>query len=66
MDKTKRLMYAVLIVADACGGNSTIANNSMVSSTLSIIFAKRLSVLVSIVTNAISAIASKKASDTEE
>lgn len=66
MDKEKRLMYAVLVVADACGGNSAIANNSMVSSTLSIIFAKRLSVFVSIITNVISAVASKKASDSED
>ncbi|MBR4779970.1 MAG: hypothetical protein IK014_01270 [Lachnospiraceae bacterium] len=38
----------------------------LVSNTLSIIFAKRLSVLISIVTNAISALASMKAPDSEE
>ena len=66
MDKEKRLMYAALIVADACGGNTAIANNSMVSNTLSIIFAKRLSTFISIITNAISFLASMKAPDSED
>lgn len=46
-----RLMYATLLIADVYGRNTDLANNPAISSTLSIITAKRIAAAISLIFN---------------
>ena len=53
MGAKKRLMYSAMLIADVYGSNSDIMSNSVLSNTISIITAQRISLMISIITTAL-------------
>ena len=51
MDKSRRMMYATLLVADVYGKDAAIISNPLISNTLSIITAQRIAKIISIIGN---------------
>lgn len=65
-ERKERLMYAALIVVYACGGNTAIMDNAVISDTLSILISQRISTMITIITNIISFAASAAGSSEEK
>ena len=51
MDHATRVMFATLVVASVYGSNVTAAGNSVISNTLSLVWAKQISSMVSVAAN---------------
>lgn len=49
MEKTQRLMYAAIVVAGVCGRNTSAIGNAVITNTLSIVKAKQISTMISII-----------------
>ena len=65
-ERKERLMFAALVVAYACGGNTAIMDNSVISDTLTLLIAKRIATTVSIIINIASFAGSAVGSDDEK
>ena len=49
MEKTQRLMYAAIVVAGVCGRDTSAIGNAVITNTLSIVKAKQISTMISII-----------------
>ena len=66
MEKKQRMMYAALLVADACGSTSAVMSGSVLNNTVSMLIAKRISTMISVILNGVSLLASAASKDGEE
>ncbi|MBP5493041.1 MAG: DUF4003 family protein [Clostridiales bacterium] len=66
IDQKKRIMYASFIVSDVCGKSSAASSNPAISNTLSIIRAKKISTMISIVGSVAPSVITAFLPDSEE
>ena len=66
MEKEKRLMYAVMLVAQCYGTEPAATDNNAINATLEIIKSKQISTMISVITSLTSSLAELVKPDTEE
>ena len=66
MEKKQRLMYAAIVVAGVCGRDTSVIGNAVITNTLSIIKAKQVATMISIIGNVAPAVLTSLIDEEEE